>query len=138
MKRKIISCLFFMFLIKAYGQTYSFSTKVKKASVQTSTGYEQRVIARYSGPYRFVFETPNDPSTKKLFTLLYPGQEDAPGLPWYGYLKEMGYLEKDGKLLKKYLYYYTGSDENVMVLIAEDYSLIVIFRKDETIEEYIR
>ena len=74
----------------------------------------------------------------RLFTLLGPGQNDSPGLPWYGLLKEMGYIEKNGTLMKKYLYDNTGSRENEMVNIAEDYSLIVIFKSDDTINEYYR
>ena len=121
-----------------FGQTYSFSKLVKKASVQTSSGNESRVIGTYQGPFRFVFETPNDPQIKRLFTLLNPGEVDGPGMPFYGLLKEMGYVEKNGKLLKKYLYSDTESNENVLVLIADDYSLIVIFRKDNTILEFIQ
>jgi hypothetical protein len=135
-------CLFlfvlFSFTINSFGQTYSFSKLVKKATVQTSNGNEQRIIGTYQGPYRFVFETPSDPSIKRLFTLLSPGQSNGPGLPWYGLLKEMGYIEKDGLLMKKYLYANTGARENEMVIIAEDYSLIVIFKNDDTIFEYYR
>jgi len=133
----------FLFLILtflttySFGQTYSFSKLVKKATVQTSSGNQERIIGTYQGPYRFVFETPNDPQIKRLFTLLNPGQNNAPGLPWYGLLKEMGYVEKDGKLLKKNLYLDTENSEKVMVLISDDYSLIVIFKGDDTIWEYI-
>ena len=70
----------------SFGQTYSFSKLVKKATVQTSTGNQERVIGTYQGPYNFLFETPNDPQIKRLFTLLSPGQENAPGLPYYGLL----------------------------------------------------
>jgi hypothetical protein len=97
-----------------------------------------RDIGSYQGPYRFVFETPNDPQIKRLFTLLNPGQNNGPGLPWYGLLKEQGYVEKDGKLLKKNLYYDTEHDEQVSILIADDYSLIVIFKSDDTIWEFIK
>lgn len=138
---KKLSFILFLFLsiaFNSFGQTYSFSKMVKKATVQTSNGNEQRIIGTYQGPYRFVFETPSDPSIKRLFTLLSPGQSNGPGLPWYGLLKEMGYIEKDGLLMKKYLYANTGSRENEMVIIAEDYSLIVIFKNDDTINEYYR
>ncbi len=70
--------------------------------------------------------------------MLNPGQNNAPSLPWYGLLKEMGYVEKDGKLLKKNLYFDTQNSEQVLVLIADDYSLIVIFKSDDTIWEYIK
>jgi hypothetical protein len=121
-----------------YSQTYSFSKLVKKASVQTSSGYEERIIGTTQGSFSIVFETPNDPQIKKLFTVLNPGQSNAPGLPWFGLLKDMGYVEKDNKLLKKSLYYDTENDKNVLVLIADDYSQIVIFKSDDTIWEYLR
>lgn len=111
---------------------------MKKANVQTTSGYEQRIIGTYQGPYRFIFETPNDPQIKKLFTLLNPGQSNGPGLPWYGHIKDEGYLEKDGKLFKKSFYFDTDNEERVMVLIADDFSMIVIFKSDDTIWEYIR
>lgn len=104
--------------------------------MQTSTGNQQRTIGTYQGPYKFIFESPNDPQIKRLFTLLNPGQANGPGLPWYGLSKEMGYVEKDGKLLKKYLYFDTDKKEQVLVMIADDYSQIVIFRNDDTIWEF--
>lgn len=138
MKPKFLILIFSLVSAFSFGQTYSFSKLVKRATVQTSTGNQERVIGTYQGPYNFIFETPNDPQIKRLFTLLNPGQENAPGLPYYGLLKEMGYVEKGGKLLKKYLYFDTESSDQVMVLIADDYSLIVIFKKDDTSWEYIR
>ncbi len=128
--------LFIGFSAFSFGQTYTFSKLVKKATVQTSSGDQQRTIGTYQGPYKFVFESPNDPQIKRLFTLLNPGQANGPGLPWYGLLKEMGYVEKDGKLLKKYLYLDTDKNEQVMILIADDYSQIVLFRSDDTIWEF--
>ncbi len=138
MKAKFLFLILTFFTTYSFGQTYSFSKLVKKATVETSSGNQERIIGTYQGPYRFVFETPNDPQIKKLFTLLNPGQNNAPGLPWYGLLKEMGYVEKDGKLLKKNLYFDTQNSEQVLVLIADDYSLIVIFKSDDTIWEYIK
>lgn len=126
------------FTIKSYGQTYSFSKLVKMATVQTSHGDEQRIIGTFQGPYRFVFETPSGPAVKRLFTPLLPGQRNGPGLPWYGLLQDYGYIEKNGLLMKKQLYFSTDNQENEMVLIAEDYSLIVIFKSDRTIYEYQR
>ena len=121
-----------------FSQTYSFSKLVKKANVQTASGNQLRIISTTEGPYRFIFETPSDPQMKRLFTLLVPGQNNAPGLPWFGLLKEMGYAEKDGKLLKKYLYFDTENDARVLVMIADDYSLMVIFKNDETIWEFTK
>jgi hypothetical protein len=138
MKAKFLFLILTFLTTYSFGQTYSFSKLVKKATVETSSGNQERIIGTYQGPYRFVFETPNDPQIKKLFTLLNPGQNNAPGLPWYGLLKEMGYVEKDGKLLKKNLYLDTQNSEQVLVLIADDYSLIVIFKSDDTIWEYIK
>ena len=60
----------------------------------------------------------------------------APGQSWYGFLKDMGYIEKDNILYKKSIYYYTGDDEQVMVLISNDYNKIIIFNKDDTIWEF--
>jgi hypothetical protein len=138
MKAKILFLILTFLTTYSFGQTYSFSKLVKKATVETTSGNQERIIGTYQGPYRFVFETPNDPQIKKLFTLLNPGQNNAPGLPWYGLLKEMAYVEKDGKLLKKNLYFDTQNSEQVLVLIADDYSLIVISKSDDTIWEYIR
>ena len=138
MKAKFLFLILTFLTTYSFGQTYSFSKLVKKATVETSSGNQERTIGTYQGPYRFVFETPNDPQVKKLFTLLNPGQNNAPGLPWYGFLKEMGYVEKNGKLLKKNLYFDTQNSEQVLVLIADDYSLIVIFKSDDTIWEYIK
>lgn len=137
--KTIISILVLTILTTlSFGQTYTYSKLVKKANVQTTSGYEQRIIGTYQGPYRFIFETPNDPQIKKLFTLLNPGQSNGPGLPWYGHIKDEGYLEKDGKLFKKSFYFDTDNEERVMVLIADDFSMIVIFKSDDTIWEYIR
>ncbi len=138
MKRKILTLVLIIITSYSYGQTYSFSKLIKKATVQTSSGSQQRVIGTYQGPYQFIFETPSDPQIKRLFTLLNPGQVNAPGLSWYGLLKEQGYIEKDGKLLKKNLYSDTGNNEQVMVLIADDYSIIVILKSDDTIWEFIK
>ena len=126
------------FATVSYSQTYSYSKLVKKASVQTSSGYEERIIGTTQGSFRIVFETPNDSQIKKLFTILNPGQANAPGLPWFGLLKDMGYVEKDNKLLKKSLYYDTENNEKVLVLIADDYSQVVIFKSDDTIWEYLK
>lgn len=118
----------------SYGQTYSYSKKTVKAKVQTATGNDYRVLDIYAGPYQFVFEKPDNES--KLFTLLRPNEQLAPGQPWYSLLKDMGYIEKDGILYKKSLYYYTGTDEQVMVLISNDYNRIIIFNTDDTIWEF--
>lgn len=138
MKTKVLLFILIFFSTCLFGQTYSFSKLVKKANVQTSSGSQYRIIGTYQGPYRFIFETPSDPQIKRLFTLLNPGQENGPGLPWYGLLNEMGYAEKDGKLLKKYIYFDTEINDKVMVIIADDYSLIAIFKSDDTVWEYTR
>ena len=138
MKKFLLITGFLLITEISFAQTFTFSKLVKRASVQTSSGYQQRIIGTYDGPYKFVFESPNDPQIKRLFTLLNPGQYNEAGLPWYGLLKEMGYIEKGGILLKKYLYAYTGNSEKVTVLIAENYSLIVLIKNDDTIEEYIK
>jgi|GEM_PF-2275267 len=134
--------LFFLSVIclatVSYSQTYSYSKLVKKATVQTSSGYEERIIGTTQGSFRIVFETPNDPQIKKLFTILNPGQANAPGLPWFGLLQDKGYVEKNNKLLKKSLYFDTENNEKVLVLIADDYSQIIIFKSDDTIWEYLK
>ena len=134
--------LFFLSVIclatVSYSQTYSYSKLVKKATVQTSSGYEERIIGTTQGSFRIVFETPNDPQIKKLFTILNPGQANSPGLPWFGLLQDKGYVEKNNKLLKKSLYFDTENNEKVLVLIADDYSQIIIFKSDDTIWEYLK
>lgn len=124
--------------ITSYSQTYTFSKLIKKASIETSSGTEERILSTSQGPFRIIFETPNDPQIKKLFTILKPGQSNSPGLPWFGHIKDTGYGEKGNKVFKKSLYYDTENDENVLVLTAEDYSMIVIFKADDTIWEYIK
>jgi hypothetical protein len=130
--------IYFLFLISSvtFGQTYSYNLKTVKALVQTSNGNDYRTLNAYQGPYSFVFETPNDPQIKRLFTLLYPGQNIAPGQPWYGLLQDSGYIEKNGVIYKKSIYYYTKTNEKVMVMIANDYSQIIIFNSDDTIWEF--
>ena len=138
MKKLLILLALLWFAAVSYSQTYSYSKLVKKASVQTSSGYEERIIGTTQGSFRIVFETPNDPQIKKLFTVLNPGQSNAPGLPWFGLLQDKGYVEKDNKLLKKSLYFDTENNEKVLVLIADDYSQVVIFKSDDTIWEYLK
>lgn len=131
--------LFTFFLITniSFSQvTYNYYKKSVKAKVQTENGIEYRLINTYQGPYKFVFETPNDPQIKKLFTLLNPGQQNGPGLPWYGLLKDIGYIEKNGVLFKKSIYYSTADDEQIVVLISNDYFRIIIFNNDDTIWEF--
>jgi hypothetical protein len=117
-------------------QTYSYAKLTKKANVETSTGKNIKTIGTYSGPYTFIFETPTDPSMERLFTLLKPGQSNGPGLPFYGQLQDLGYIEKNEILFKKYLYYDTESKNDVLVLIAENYSSIVIFKSNHEILEF--
>jgi|SRR5579875_3768527 len=132
-----ILLLFILINCTVYSQTYSFSKLVKKASVQTSTGKQLRIIGSYDGPYQFIFETPSDPQIKRLFTLVSPGERSLTA-PWFGLLKEMGYVEKNGKLLKQFLYLDTQNNEQVLVMITDDYSQIVIFKKDDTIWEFTK
>jgi hypothetical protein len=137
MNKLILVIFFLQFTLAAIGQTYTYNKLIKKATVQTSSGNEIRIIGTYQGPYKFIFETPNDHQIKKLFTLLSPDQSNRPGLPWYGLLKEMGYVEKDGLIYKKYLYSYTGGNgEQVLVMYPDNYSAIIIFKSDDTIWEY--
>jgi hypothetical protein len=130
--------LFAVLSTSVFAQTYSFSRLIRKANVQTVSGSKYRTLGTTEGNFRFVFETPRDRSVKRLFTILQPGQANGPGLPWYAQISESGYLEKDGKLYKKYSFFDTEREERVPVLIAEDYSVIVIFRTDDTIWEYVR
>jgi hypothetical protein len=122
----------------SYSQTYSFSKLLVKANIETVNGNEQRIIETKQGPFKFVFETPSDPSIKKLFTILNPGMTNRAGLPWFGLIEDTGYLEKNNILFKKSIYYDTKNDEKLLVLIANDKSIIVIFNSDNTIYEYIR
>lgn len=118
----------------AFGQTYSYSKKTVMVSVQTATGNEYRTLNTYQGPYRFVFENAN--TRDKLFTLLKPNENLRPGQEWYGFLKDVGYIEKDGIMYKKSMYLYTGTREQVMVLISTDYNKIIIFNQDDSIWEF--
>jgi hypothetical protein len=136
--RLFILLIFLLSAAISYSQTYTFSKLVKKASVETSSGTQERILSTTQGPFRIIFETPNDPQMKRLFTVLKPGQSNAPGLPWFGHIKDTGYGEKGSTVFKKSLYYDTENDENILVLIAEDYSMLVIFKADDTIWEYIK
>lgn len=64
MKAKFLFLILTFLTTYSFGQTYSFSKLVKKATVETSSGNQERIIGTYQGPYRFVFETPNDPQIK--------------------------------------------------------------------------
>lgn len=133
MNSKLLTLLLFMSFV-SFGQTYSFSRKTVKVSVQTAKGNEYRTINTYQGPYKFVFETPRNEN--KLFTLLKPNESLSPGQPWYGFLKDAGYIEKEGILFKKSIYYFTESKEQVMLLISTDYSRIIIFNQDDSLWEF--
>ena len=131
--------LFLAFLINtnfSFSQTYLFNNLVKKAIVKTANGETQKVIGTYSGPYSFIFETPTDPSIKRLFTILNPGQINGPGIPWYGHIKDLGFVETEGITFQKSIYFDTNSSSDVLVFIALDYSKVIIFRNDQTIWEY--
>lgn len=134
--KKIFTIILLLMTCFSFSQTYSYSKKVVKASVQTFNGSEYRVIDTFTGPYSFVFQTPRDPSVKRLFTLLRPNEENGPGKFWYGHLKDVGYIERNGIMYKKSIYFDTGSNEQVLVLISNDYSSIVLFRSDDTIWEF--
>lgn len=103
-------------------------------SVQTANGNEYRTLDTYQGPYQFVFE--NSDTKDKLFTLLKPNEILRPGQQWYGFLKDVGYIEKNGIIYKKSIYLYTGSGEKVMVLISNGFNKIIIFNQDDTIWEF--
>lgn len=137
------SKLFFITLLicsstLSFSQMRSFSKLVKRANVETSSGNQHRIISTTQGLYRIFFEGSKDSRFKPVFTLLSPGQNNGPGLPRFALLEERGYIEIEGQLLKKCLYSDTGDDAIVQVLIADDYSLVVIFKKDDTILEYIK
>jgi len=134
---RIIILVLSAFIINCINaQTYSYSKLIKKANIETSTGKSFRTLGAYSGPYKFIFETPTDHSIKRLFTLLYPGQSNGPGMPYYGQLQDLGYIEKNEVLYKKYLYYDTDTKSDVLVLIADDYSSIVIFKSNHEVLEF--
>jgi hypothetical protein len=132
MKSKFIIILLIINSFVSYCQTYSYMIKTVKAMVQTSNGSEFRTLNKYKGPYSFVFQNTQD----KLFTLLKPGENLEPGQHWYGFLKDSGYIEKEGVIYKKSLYMYTGNGAQVMVLISNDYNKIIIFNQDDTIWEF--
>lgn len=118
----------------SFGQTYSYSKKTVMVSVQTANGNEYKTLNIYQGPYRFVFENTN--TRDKLFTLLKPNENLRPGQQWYGFLKDVGYIEKDSIIYKKSIYLYTETREQVMVLISSDYNKIIIFNQDDSIWEF--
>lgn len=128
--------LLILFIISGgcFGQTYSYAKKTVMVSVQTANGNEYRTLDTYQGPYQFVFE--NSDIKDKLFTLLKPIEILRPGQQWYGFLKDVGYIEKNGIIYKKSIYLYTGSGEKVMVLISNGFNKIIIFNQDDTIWEF--
>jgi hypothetical protein len=132
---KKISLIFLLFIsLVSFGQTYSYSKKTVKVSIQTANGNEYRTLNTYQGPYRFVFENTN--TRDKLFTLLKPNENLSPGQQWYGFLKDVGYIEKDSIIYQKSIYLYTGTNEKVMVLISSDFNKIIIFNQDDSIWEF--
>lgn len=138
MKSIFLSLLLFVSFV-SIGQTHSFSKKIVKASVKTDNGREFRILDTYDGPHEFIFETPNDPEIKKIFTLLKPGQTKEPGLPMYSLMRELGYSDViNGVIYKKSIYLSTEIDKEVMVLTTDDNSSIVIFFPNETHWEFTK
>lgn len=127
-----------LLVLVSYSQTYKFSKLVKKANVQTSTGNEFKVISTAEGPFQIVFKPQTDLQNRMSFRILNPGQTQETGAPWFGQLRDIGYVEKDSTLFKKCLYFEEETMQSILVLIAEDYSKIVIFKSDRSIWEYIK
>jgi hypothetical protein len=136
--KALTTAVFLLSSVFCYSQTYSFSKLTKKAKVQTASGYEEAIIETVNRTFKIAFEEPISQGTYKLFTLLQPGDYLRPGQDFYGLLQEQGYLKKGSKLFRKFLYSDTEREENVLVLIAEDYSMVVFFRKNDIVEEYTR
>ena len=130
MKLKLFTIVLFVG-IALFGQTYSFSKLTKK----DISGSQERIEGSYSGPYQFVFENINS-SRDKLFTLLAPGQNNAPGLPWFGILTDEGYIDFKGKSSINSIYYYTKTNEKVRVIQANDFSFIAIIWSNGKVWEY--
>ncbi len=132
MKIKYLTIILFFSLIQSLqSQTYYFQSHVEKVNLDNGS---LRVLNSYSGQYRFEFEKPSDPQIKKLFTIYNPGQ--GYNSNWFGLLSDEGFLEKNNKIYKKSIYFDTENSSNVMVLIANDNSGIIIFKSDGTIHEY--
>lgn len=136
MKSNLLFTLVVLFATISYSQTYTFSKLKVLANVETTNGNVQRVIDTKQGTFKFKFETPSDPTIKKLFTILNPGMTYNPN--YYVLLEDSGYIESNNVLFQKSMYYSTENDNNVPVLFAKDKSIIVIFKSDNTINEYKR
>lgn len=130
--------MFLALCLKGIAQTYYYSNKEESIIYTTSTGESStKTINRETGSFRFVFETSNlDGRSFQLFTIYENGQTYNPG--WYGELEKKGNIEFDNKIFSKTLYSYTGDRSKAFVLIALDYSRVVIFSADGRLYDYRR
>jgi len=135
MKMKLLLLSLLFFSITSFSQNYSFSKLVIRANVETSSGNEQRVIETKQGTFKFKFEK-SGVNNKTLFTILNPGMNYNPD--YYNLIEEKGYVEKNNILFERGFYYSTEYETGVIVLIAKDKSIIVIFKPNNIVEEYLR
>lgn len=134
LKIKLILLPILFISINLFGQTYSFSELIIRANVETSSGSEQRIIDTKRETFKFKFEKSTD--GKPLFTLIKPGMNYSDS-DYYVLVEDMGYVENNNKLFEKGHYYSTEDETGVIVLVARDKSIIVIF-KPNIIEEYLK
>ena len=133
----------FLIFVANYGysqiKTYTFNNLTTSVFADNSYGEsEKTIISEERGRFKFEFEYPNDGKTKDIFTIIGPDDNPNDYLPWFGHLKDLGYKKGKGKVYKEMLYFYTKANDSANVLIAMDFSQIIIFHKDGLILDYSR
>lgn len=124
---------FLLISMTSFSQTHYFSKLVVRANVETSNGTEQRIIETKEGTFKFKFEKSNT-NGKTLFTILNPGMDYNPD--YYVLVEEKGFVENNNTLFERGFYYSTEHETGVVVLVAKDKSIIVIFKPNNIVEEY--
>ena len=135
LKMKLLLLPLLFISMASFSQTYSFSKLVIRASVETSSGSEQRIIDTKRGTFKFNFEKSNTDG-KTLFTVIEPGMDYNPD--YYALVEKKGYVENNNTLFERDFYYSTEHEKGVIVLVAKDKSIIVIFKPNNIVEKYLK
>jgi len=118
-------------------QEYSFSKCLNIVMLKKQSGQkEKRLLSTEEGIFKIKFHNSTDEKlVKDIFVLIKPSDsliETELLLPSYYHRKDMGYSEFEGKIFKECLYYYSKTQETVMVLFATDFSRVIILQSDDT------
>lgn len=133
MKAIILLILFFS-SINVHSQSLTFSKLVKLVNIESASGSYIKEVQTIVGPFQIVFEAPPDTRIERAFTILNPSQSNAKKRNWFLLLADSGYVTSNNVVYRKSYYYETKNRENLMVLVAKNYSKFVIFKGDTVLE----